>query len=280
MLAPDVAAVAGRCAVFAATLVLWGAALFRHRLSPRAPRLRHEGWLVGLLLLGLLLSWPAAIARIAGGWASALDPGVVATVVEATTPGRALAVQSVCALLVALAFALRSDRGLLLSGLGIMIGSSLTGHAAASEGALGYLRQGNNVLHWVAAGAWLGALPYVLPLMARLAEAEARTTLIRYSGEGHAFVALVLVTGTVATLFVFGGIPTDWSVPYRMLWAGKVAAVLAMVALAVRNRYWLVPRLADDPGSLAALRRATLAEIALGLLAVALVACFGTLDPR
>lgn len=45
------------------------------------------------------------------------------------------------------------------------------------------------------------------------------------------------------------------------------------------NRYVFVPRLSRRPGSLNALRRATLAEVALGLAAVALVAVFGMMDP-
>ena len=57
------------------------------------------------------------------------------------------------------------------------------------------------------------------------------------------------------------------------------AVVAVMVALALANRYIVVPRMAGDPAAIAALRRATLAEIALGFAAIALVAAFGTLDP-
>ena len=49
-----------------------------------------------------------------------------------------------------------------------------------------------------------------------------------------------------------------------------------MAGLAVLNRYVLVPRL---PSTLPVLCRATLAEVPLGFLAVALVAVFGLLDP-
>lgn len=52
-----------------------------------------------------------------------------------------------------------------------------------------------------------------------------------------------------------------------------------MVALALANRYLLVPRLGQGPQALQLLRQATAVEIALGVVAVALVAAFSGLDP-
>lgn len=156
----------------------------------------------------------------------------------------------------------------------------MTGHAAASDGVAGLLCQANDGLHLIVAGAWLGALPYVLTLLPRLGEPETKAILIRYSGEGHLWVSIVLVTGLIATLWIFGGLPLDWSVRYQLLWTLKVAITIAMIGLAIRNRCYLVPRLGEGPEALTAIARATRAEIALGLAAVALVAWFGTLEPR
>lgn len=103
---------------------------------------------------------------------------------------------------------------------------------------------------------------------------------MRYSGEGHVWVAAVLVTGLTATLWIFDGIPLDWSVRYQSLWALKVFVTLLMVGLAIRNRYFLVPRLGAGPETLRAIAKATKAEVGLGLVAVTLVAWFGTLEPR
>ncbi|MFC3643592.1 CopD family protein [Aquibium oceanicum] len=132
----------------------------------------------------------------------------------------------------------------------------------------------------MAAGAWLGALPFVIGLLSRLERLETRAVLMRYSGEGHVWVAAVLVTGLTATLWIFDGIPLDWSVRYQSLWALKVFVTLLMVGLAIRNRYFLVPRLGAGPETLRAIAKATKAEVGLGLVAVTLVAWFGTLEPR
>ena len=53
-----------------------------------------------------------------------------------------------------------------------------------------------------------------------------------------------------------------------------------MGGLALRNRYVSVPRLRERPDGLAAMARATRSEIALGLIAAALVAWLATLDPH
>ena len=53
-----------------------------------------------------------------------------------------------------------------------------------------------------------------------------------------------------------------------------------MTALALANRYILVPRLARGPvQTIRALRRATLVEIALGVAVIGCVGLFGLLDP-
>ena len=66
---------------------------------------------------------------------------------------------------------------------------------------------------------------------------------------------------------------------YSGLQIGRVLWVVAMVPLALANRYLLVPRLRRQAPALTLLRRATAAEIVLGVVAVALVAIFSGLDP-
>ncbi|HCV75370.1 MAG TPA: copper resistance protein CopD, partial [Pseudomonas sp.] len=67
--------------------------------------------------------------------------------------------------------------------------------------------------------------------------------------------------------------------PYSGLLLAKVLVVATMVVLALANRYLLVPRLGQGPQVWQLLRRATAAEIALGVVAVTLVAAFSGLDP-
>lgn len=269
-----------RSAIFAAALLLWGASAFRWRLLPDAGRMGFESWAVAVLAVAVAVLLPVQVAGLAGGWGDALDPEMVWAVISSTTNGKAWALQAAATCVVVLAF-IANRTGVILAAVTLVfVAQSMTGHAASSEGWVGLLRQANDTLHLVAAGAWLGALPYVLRLLPRLHQPETRAVLIRYSGEGHFWVALVLVTGLIATLWIFEGVPTDVSVRYQLLWWFKVSVSLAIVGLAIRNRYFLVPRLGEGPMALSALAKATRGEIALGFIAVALVAWFGTLEPR
>ena len=102
----------------------------------------------------------------------------------------------------------------------------------------------------------------------------------RFSFAGHIAVTLAILTGAANTLFIVGHPPTDWASPYQALLVAKIAVVAAMVALALANRYALVPRMGAPAGdAVRTLRRTTLVEVGLGVVAIALVAAFGTLDP-
>src|ERR1019366_3967632 len=135
-------------------------------------------------------------------------------------------------------------------------------------------------VHLLAAGAWLGGLlPLVLCLRRHEGEtrlrAEAGATLRRFSGLGHFAVALVVLTGAVNTALTLGVWPVDLSSPYQALLAAKIAIVAAMIGIALFNRYYLTPRIKKEPGAaLRALTIASLAEVALGLGAPALVSAF------
>lgn len=277
---PELALILCRTAIFGSSLMIWGASVFRWRLLPGANRMPFENWSVIVLVVAVVVLLPVQTARIAGEWSDVGNPELARDVITLTTPGRAWTLQAAAAILVAFSFVMRWVRVTLFSALLVFIGQSMTGHAAASEGVAGLLRQANDVIHMMAAGSWLGALPFVVGLLTSLDRRETRAVLIRYSGEGHVWVSIVLFTGLIATLWIFDKIPLDWSVRYQFLWALKVFVTLVMAGLAIRNRYVLVPRLRDDPTSLTAIARATKTEVALGFAAVALVAWFGVLEPR
>jgi putative copper resistance protein D len=75
--------------------------------------------------------------------------------------------------------------------------------------------------------------------------------------------------------------PTDWSSPYQAMLAIKIGLVATMTALATVNRYLFVPRVGEERArAITDIRRGTIAEIALGLAVVGLVAVFGMLDPK
>ena len=153
------------------------------------------------------------------------------------------------------------------------------------EGAVGFAHRLNDAAHVLTAGAWLGALVPLLPLLRALDDRsrshDAGIALRRFSSAGHVAVAVVIMTGVLNSMLVLGRWPTDLSSPYQAMLAAKVALVAIMTSLAVFNRYVLVPRMARSRGdAIRVLRQATLAEIALGIVVVGLVSVFGLLEPK
>lgn len=279
----------------AAALGLWGAwATLAWLVPPPLAAALDPGarrWTTAALAVAALATaaaLPVLAASIGDGWQDAFDPETVGSVLADTNPGRAWAAQAVAAALLLAARGapqrLRPAATALAAAL-FLAGLALTGHAAMHEGALGALHRANDILHVLSAGAWFGALVPVLAILHRLDRPEWRNeaakALRRFSRAGHGAVALVLVSGALNAALVLGRWPVDPSSAYETLLDVKVLAVAAMVGLALANRYVVVPRLGRTPeAALAGLRRATLAELPLGLAAIALVAVFGLLDPH
>ncbi len=101
---------------------------------------------------------------------------------------------------------------------------------------------------------------------------------MRFSTAGHVAVAVVIATGIINTFLIIGSPPLNWRLDYQFLLSVKILIVFVLVALAITNRYILVPRLARGP-SLQLLKWATAAEMVLGLAVLGLVAVFGTMPP-
>ncbi len=292
----EVAAVLALCRFGqdAAAMLLWGGSAYLCVLVP--PGLassimrRLRPWTVAAVLVEVLATagkLPAEVAAIGEGWRDTVDPGMVGSVLRDTSVGQAWGAQAVTTVLLVGAAAVSrrakpvgvaATSGLLLASL------SLTGHAAMHEGWLGALQRMNDVVHVLSGGAWLGALVPVLVILGDLGHAERRaeaaSALRGFSRAGHVAVLLVLASGVANTVLVLERWPTDWSLPYKALLAVKVAVVALMVGLALVNRYVTLPRSAQHAHmASAALWFGTLAEVPLGLAAIALVSVFGLLDP-
>lgn len=165
-----------------------------------------------------------------------------------------------------------------------------SGHGAMDEGWLRFWHFLSDILHLLAAGAWLGAL-LALVLMASGRIGDTRLRLLadavkRFEWVGALIVLTVSVTGVMNYLFIVG--PRLDGVlfgTYGLLLAIKVLAFAVMLVLAALNRFHLGPSLQqslrDGQHLIAAnaLRRSVVMELALALLIVALVAWLGTLSP-
>ncbi len=158
-----------------------------------------------------------------------------------------------------------------------------TGHAGAGTGAVGALHLTSDLLHLIAAGLWLGALPVFAALLIWAQSDPARGDLAtavtrRFSLLAIGCVLALLVSGIVNSAVLVGW-PTDLlAATYGRVLALKVALFAVMLALAAFNRYRLTPRL-PARGALGALAATTLAETALGLGILLLAGILGTLAP-
>jgi putative copper resistance protein D len=166
------------------------------------------------------------------------------------------------------------------------------GHAAATPGIEGSVHLTADVLHLIAAAAWVGALvPLALLLRTAWREddetsrAVAQSAVLRFSTLGIASVATLLATGFVNSWILTGTIPALVGTDYGRLLLVKVALFLVMVSIAAVNRLWLTPRLVREPsiaGARNALRqlgRNSAFEAATGAIILGIVAVLGTTPP-
>ncbi|MEP6998089.1 MAG: copper homeostasis membrane protein CopD, partial [Betaproteobacteria bacterium] len=156
-----------------------------------------------------------------------------------------------------------------------------TGHAAAAEAASRLLQLGSDVVHLLAAGAWLGALPALVHLLGRAQPIEdAAWAARRFSSVAIASVSALILSGIGSSWFLVGSIPALFGTRYGVLLLAKVALLAVMLALAAANRLLLTPRLAGgDLRAMRALRRNALLEIAAGLTVVIIVGRLGITIP-
>jgi putative copper resistance protein D len=151
-------------------------------------------------------------------------------------------------------------------------------HAWAMAGGISLLLV-SNVVHVLAAGAWLGGL---LPLLVLVAygppEAAARASR-RFSILGTACVILIAATA----LFQASTMAGSWSglvgTAYGWVLAAKLALLLGLVAIAVRNRFQLTPALGRSSATTASLVRSIGIETACVLLIILAAALLTSLQP-
>jgi putative copper resistance protein D len=166
------------------------------------------------------------------------------------------------------------------------------GHAAAGAGAEGAVHLVADILHLVAAAAWVGALiPLALLLRAarrdqsEAAVAVARAAVLRFSSLGVASVGTLVASGSVNTWVLAGSVAALIETDYGHLLVAKVALFLVMLSFGAINRLWLTPRLAHAPKAavpLSAIRqieRNSLIEAGVGAVIIVIVGLLGTLQP-
>jgi putative copper resistance protein D len=162
---------------------------------------------------------------------------------------------------------------------------ALIGHAGATPGPAGDIHLASDMVHLLAAGAWLGGLPALAMLLARAGQADdpawrslAVAAARRFSWLGIPSVAALLASGIINSWNLLGG-PRDLvTSDYGRLVLFKIGLFVAMVGIAAANRFHFTPLL-PAASALRALQRNSLAETGLGLCALLFVGALGTLSP-
>lgn len=288
-------------AVFIAAPAWRGAAGKTVAIEVRA-RLAVMAW-IGLALAAIAgVAWLVLTAAGMSGLPTAqvFSDGVLWTVLSQTTFGRAWLVRFVlaCALAATLPALLspRSHKSFWLATTAVILAAAFagalawSGHAAGGLGSEAIIHPAADVLHLIAAAAWVGAL---LPLIALFAAAGAddaslamaRTATVRFSILGIVSVGTLLATGIVNTYYLAGSVRALLHTDYGRLLLIKVALFLAMVAIATVNRFRLTPLLlqqaniAASRDGLRQLRRNAAIETLAGAIVIAIVAALGTMAP-
>lgn len=270
---------------------LWGSSLFVLALLPAA--LRQDFWqqqairnrrAARTLLLATLTALPLHSAILGDDWAYSWQASSLLTVAADSGIGHAWCWQLLAAVALWLATEGAGNRHALsvtaVLSAALLASLTLSGHAAMQQGWPGLLHRGNDWLHLLSSAAWLGALPLVLQLLCQppaAVHAALPGILRRFSATGHAVVLLVFATGLGNLYLINGSLLPDTLSTYAMLLGLKLLLVAGMTVLALYNRYYLVPRM---PQGLPCLKHAIRLQIVCGLLALALLAVLGTLDPH
>ncbi|SON56716.1 Copper resistance protein D [Hartmannibacter diazotrophicus] len=294
MIGPGNAMIAVRLATYPAAILVYGTSLFLAFIAPNSTkaslgrRFALPLLIAAAIALAATIAWVfAEAAIIAGGWREAATGGLLQTLVFHTSIGEGWLLRCCLAALTTLAVAATFDRPVLVTFVsGLQLASfALSGHAVMNEGIAGVAHVAADAVHLLAGGAWAGSLIALALALSHAASQsdslhDTRRLVARYSRMGQWAVALVVASGIANTLFDIGGWPVDRLSPYLLLLAAKITLVLAMIALATRNRFVLSPSIAGgDPVAIGKLRNAALAEAILAVCVLALVAVLGTLSP-
>jgi len=271
----------------------------------------HDGndvsrWPVRIAVWGLVgsiasgVAWLAIEAAVMSGMPleEALNRTTVALVLGETLFGRVWLLRAAVgiglgALLAAIIMAGDDRRrSRLTMGAAVLAGVYLAtlawaGHAAAGPPEERSLHLTSDVVHLLAAGAWLGALPglaFVLGRAQRISNVPSFDTAAdvtrRFSALGVVSVGALLLSGLANTWYLVGDVPALVGTDYGRLLLAKLALFAAMITLALVNRLRLTPRLhTHDRAALRGLRRNALLEAAAGLLVLALVGVLGITVP-
>jgi len=279
-----------RTITFLALLALIGVVVFHWMILPRLlePALRG-GVDSGLATAGLF----AAVAIVVGCAArlplkstlmSQIAHGGLGELLTGTTWGQAWLLQCIGGLAAIGFFLVARSAGPIGWGLATLVvvilavTPALSGHAVASPH-LTMLAVGDDTLHVLGAGGWLGSLlclaAVAVPIVLRSTAAnrldDVAVLVNAFSPVALRFGGMVVVTGLVSAWLRLGALSPLWTSDYGRVLLIKLALLSGALATGAYNWLRVRPSLGTEV-STATLRRSATAELIIGLLVVAATA--------
>lgn len=259
------------------------------------PTLRFIAW-AAIVTAALGLSVMAV--QMAGSWNAAWNRKMLLAVIG-TPYGQAwlFRIAALVGVAILLLWPLRRapERAIAISLAGIALGSlAWGGHALALQGPALRVHLTADVLHLLAAGAWIGAIIALRGMVANAARSQdaadiqfAAHALGGFATAGTVIVATLVLSGSVNGWMIVGfeGAVAALETPYGLLLLAKLVLFAIMLGLAAINRFRLTPKLetalaqGQRDQALGHLQKSLLLEYCLALAVVALVAVLGTLAP-
>jgi putative copper resistance protein D len=304
----DLGLVVARLLHYAAVTALAGLSFFPLYAYAGAEPIRLLRWRQGVLLVAAIASllsgvlwFVFSVANMSGTLADVADREVLWTVLNETTFGRVWTARLVLSIImvglfwkrVVSKFGPRRDLTTPVLAAVLLISLAGVGHSQIEEGIDGIIHVVSDAAHLIAAGAWLGGLVplgYILLLRERGRPGQRSgldEVLQRFSGMGYIAVVTLMGSGLINGWFLVGNVSSLFATPYGQLLIVKLVLFAGMLALAVSNRFWIVPALTkartDDPNGATAwtarLRHHVLGEQLLGLMVLLVVSVLGTMRP-
>jgi copper resistance protein D len=284
--AGESASVTLRFLVYLDLLLLAGLTLCARRTVPIGVSARVISALAGTGLLLTVAQFAATALAMAGGDMAMLDRVMLRYLAVETPMGlSSIARFALLALIAVVAISgVRARSTIPLLAVMAVATLAWSGHAGASDGGIGILYRASDIVHLIAASAWLGTLLLLLLAIARLdtPTTDLVASLRRFAGTGTLIVGALILSGIVNLSVIVGleALPALVATEYGRTLILKLLLFAAMLGFAAYNRWRLTPRLersADE--NVRSLRASVSLEAAAAVGVIMIVAFLGTQSP-
>lgn len=282
-----------RAAVYGASALVVGAAVFQAMVLPRASGMSTDERAFARTrarAIGYVAAWVLLLSHLARLYIQVIDSFLVAMPTtemvgqlffSTRTWGLGILAQIIISAgLVAILLATRRARGTLpwlMAGTALLAATSvpLTGHAIGHGGPVAVAAQSAHVF---AVGSWLGTLAVLWVTCRRLPSAAGLAAVIRaFSPVALSSAALLAVAGTATYLLHVGDLSDVLSSEYGLVLVLKIAVFLSAAGAGYANWRHVTPRL-ERTGERATFTKSAALEIGLAVVALLLTTVLTNLE--